>query len=128
MKFPLVYIQFVRYAIVGVVSNIILFVLYLLFTFYGLGPKLSMSILYATGVLQTFFVNRRWTFQYIGESYSEFIRYCLSYVFGYVVNILALIVCVDTIGWPHQIVQGCMIVVLAVLLFCLQKFWVFRSQ
>jgi hypothetical protein len=35
-------------------------------------------------------------------------------------------VLVDRMGYPHQLVQGVAIVVLAILLFLMQKFWVFR--
>jgi len=37
-------------------------------------------------------------------------------------------VLVDRMGHPHQLVQGVSIVALAILLFLLQKFWVFRPN
>ena len=128
MKPPLLYAQAIKYTLVGVASNLILYIVYLLLTFWGLGPKLAMSMLFATGVLQTFFANRRWTFQHVGDSRLALIRYSLSYAFGYVMNLLVLIVCVDTLKWPHQAVQGGMIIILAAILFCLQKFWVYRTK
>jgi hypothetical protein len=38
-----------------------------------------------------------------------------------------LYVLVDRHGYPHQLIQGAMIVLLAMMLFLAQKFWVFRA-
>ena len=119
--------QFIRYVTVGLVSNGVLFAGYLLLTTAGMGPKLAMSLLYALGVIQTFFFNKRWSFRHGGTHGPAFVRYCASYALGYGVNLAALWVLVDRIGYPHQIVQGIMILALAMMLFLLQKFWVFPA-
>ena len=55
-------------------------------------------------------------------------RYILAYAAGYVLNLIVLLVLVDSWGFPHELVQGCMIVILAMLLFFLQRFWVFPQR
>ena len=120
--------QFSRYAIVGLASNAIGYVLYIALTGVGLGPKLSMSLLYGIGILQTFLFNKRWTFGHRGAHRLLFARYCFVYGLGYVVNLLALILLVDQAGLRHQWVQGVMIVVVAVLLFAAQRYWVFSEE
>jgi putative flippase GtrA len=117
--------QFVRYAIVGLVSNGVGFLLYLGLTFAGMEHKTAMTLLYAIGVLQSFLFNKRWSFQHGGVHGPAFLRYCIAYGVGYVVNLLGLIVLVDYEGYPHEIVQAFMVVSLAVMLFLFQKFWVF---
>lgn len=117
--------QLVRYGTVGLLSNAVGYVLYLLITGVGVEHKLTMTLLYLVGVLQTFFFNRRWTFRHDGTHGPAFVRYCLAYGFGYVLNLTALLLLVDMLGYPHQIVQGVMVLVVAALLFVLQKFWVF---
>lgn len=119
--------QFTRYAIVGLASNLIGYVLYLVLTRLGLGPKLAMSLLYGMGVLQTFLFNKRWTFEHRGAHRVVFFRYCAAYGFGYLINLAVLLVLVDRHGYPHEAVQGVMILSLAVMLFLLQKYWVFHS-
>ena len=57
-----------------------------------------------------------------------FIRYISLYVFGCLINLAVLIVKVDQLGYSHELVQGVTVLVLDVLLFILQKAWVFRSQ
>ena len=47
---------------------------------------------------------------------------------GYVFNLAVLLVAVDLAGFPHQIVQGVMIFVVAMMIFLLQRYWVFAQQ
>lgn len=121
------HIQAIRYAVVGIVSNLALYVLYLALTAFGAGPKSAMSGLYLLGMLQTFIFNKRWTFSHDGAYRGPFIRYILSYALGYLLNLAALLIFVDWAHWPHQIVQGVMILILAALLFLLQRYWVFAK-
>ena len=123
-----IYRQFIRYAIVGLASNAIAYLIYIALTRVGLGPKITMSLLYGLGVLQTFILNKCWTFEHGGAHGVVFIRYCVTYGLGYVVNLVALLVLVDQWGYPHEIVQGVMIFALAVMLFLLQKCWVFQAS
>lgn len=119
--------QFIRFAVVGLLSNAALFVLYLVLTRAGLTPAVAMSLAYAVGVLQTFALNRTWTFSYAGGSAAPFVRYLAAYGVGYLVNLLLLRVFVDQLGLAHQAVQGAAILLVAALVFVLQKHWVFRA-
>ena len=120
--------QFYRYAIVGLASNGILYVGYLLLTSAGAGPKFSMSLMYGMGVLQTFIFNRSWTFAADGCVGGHFARYVAVYISGYFLNLSLLALFVDVIGFPHYYVQATLIFVVAVYIFTLQRYWVFRSS
>ncbi len=120
--------QFIRYALVGLASNLVLYLLYLLLTWQGLGAKTAMSGLYLLGVVQTFFFNRKWTFRHDGHLTKAFWRYLASYGLGYILNLLGLMYFVDSLQLPHQSVQGVFIVFLAAMLFTMQKFWVFGGK
>lgn len=120
--------QFTRYAVVGLAANLLLYLLYLLATWLGMGPKTAMTILYVLGVLLTFLFNRNWSFGHDGKVPAALIRYFATYLSGYVINLAVLYLLVDIRGLPHQLVQGAMIFSLAFYLFILQKFWVFREH
>jgi putative flippase GtrA len=120
-------VQFLRYAVVGLSSNGLLFLCYLGLTALGMGHKTAMTLLYVAGVLQTFIFNKRWSFRHGGEATPALMRYLAAYAAGYVINYGALLVLVDRWGLPHQWVQFFMIGFLAVMLFVLQRYWVFRS-
>jgi len=119
--------QLIRYGIVGVASNAVGYLLYLAITAAGMEHKLAMTLLYAVGVAQTFIFSKRWSFRHAGAHGTAFVRYCVAYAAGYFINLAALFIFVDRLGYAHQLVQGVMILALAVMLFILQKFWVFRS-
>lgn len=121
-------VQFLRYALVGLVSNLLLYLAYLVFTSIGVEPKRAMSIIYVLGVGQTFLINRYWSFGHVGDLHGALARYVACYAFGYLLNLAVLSLAVDRMGMPHQVVQGVMIPTLAVLLFVLQKFWVFSGK
>ena len=120
--------EFAKYATVGVISNAALFLLYLLLVRTGMGPKTAATLAYAIGVLQTFVFNRRWSFRDRGAVGPALVRYIAIYAFGYLFNMAVLVVFVDHAGFPHEWVQGCTILALAVMLFVLQKLWVFRDK
>ncbi|RZW20488.1 MAG: GtrA family protein [Desulfobulbaceae bacterium] len=120
--------QLLRYVMVGIGSNAILYLAYLLLTGLGLGHKTAMTLLYMVGIFQTFLLNRSWTFAHQGHVRSAFIRYIIIYLLGYLVNFSGLYVFVDVIGFSHQLIQGVMVILVAVLLFVLQKLWVFDKH
>lgn len=121
------FIQLIRFGIVGVASNALGFVWYLLLTWLGIGPKTAMSVLFLIGTLQTFVFNKRWSFQYGGTDRLVLVRYLAAYGAGYLLNLAMLIVLVDYAGYPHVAVQAVMIIMVAAMMFLLQKFWVFAS-
>jgi putative flippase GtrA len=120
--------QLLRYATVGVLSNVVLYAVYLIATALGAEPKSTMTILYGAGVLQTFLFNKRWSFRDRGPEGPALVRYCVVYASGYALNYIILAVLVDHLGFAHQYVQGVTIVLLAVYLFVLQRRWVYTHQ
>lgn len=119
--------QFLRYTVVGLTANIVAYLAYLALTDIGMGHKLAMSLVYGASVLQTFVVNKNWSYTFVGATRPALVRYLVSYAGGYVVNFLALWWLVDRVGWPHAWVQAAMIGVVALLLFAAQRYWVFPA-
>lgn len=121
-------IQLIRYALVGVASNLIGYIIYLLITYLGGTPKLTMTLLYIVGATISFVGNSKLTFCHRGSYLGAGMRYAVVYCTGYLINIGILVVMVDILGYAHQYVQGCAILVVAGLLFLALKFFVFRQQ
>ncbi len=117
--------QFRRFATVGLVSNLLLYGAYLGLTSLGVAPKIAMTVLYATGVLVTYALNNRWSFGRSRLSAASFTRYLCAQALGFAFNLGLLWALVDLLHWPHQAVQALAIVLVAVLLFGLNRHWVF---
>lgn len=119
--------QLILYAIIGIVSNFVGYVVYLLLTFFLVGPKIAMTLVYLTGATVSYFGNRQWTFTYKGMILSTLIKYSLAHAFGYTINFILLYVFVDRMLFPHQAVQLVAILVVAGILFFVFKKSVFAN-
>jgi putative flippase GtrA len=119
------FIELVRYGVIGVLTNSIGYLIYLLITYAGGTPKITMSALYAVGIAIGFISNRKWTFSHDGDLMSAGVRYIFAHSLGYSLNLSILIIMVDYLGYPHQWVQVFSIFAVAGFLFLMFKFFVF---
>ena len=117
--------QLLRFVIVGIASNAVCFAVYCGLAWAGMHPMLAMTLVYLLGVLQGFWGNHRWTFARSGPASPALLRYGLAYALGYAVNLAGLWVFAREMSYRHEYVQAAMLVVVALMLFLLQKFWVF---
>jgi len=120
--------QLARWTIVGLATNASLYVVYLLLTGWALTPRIAMTLVYIVGVGLGFVGHRQWSFEHTGPTAGALGRYVVAYIVGYLVNLAGLSVGTDVLGAPHQAVQAFMIIVVAVLMFVIQKYFVFRVQ
>lgn len=120
--------QLFSYVLVGVLSNLAGYFLYLFLTYLGCTPKLTMTTLYGVGAVFSFFANRRFTFRHDGHIGAVGIRFLLAYALGYLLNLLLLVLFVDVLGFAHQLVQAVAIVVVAIFLFVVCRLFVFVQR
>jgi len=83
--------QFARFAIVGLISNALLYGFYLLATHLGVQHSLAMTGVFALGILQTFGFNRNWSFNHKGSARAAMFRYVIAYAVAYVINLSAML-------------------------------------
>ena len=120
--------QLIRYGLVGVVSNAVIYFVYLLITYFGVESKTAMTLVYIIGASIGFIGNRKWTFTHSGASSSAALRYVLAHLLGYLLNLLILFTFVDRFGYAHQLIQAMAIVIVAGFLFIVFKYFVFREK
>ena len=120
--------QLLSYAFVGVMSNLAGYLVYLLVTHLGAGPKFTMSALYLAGASIGFWGNRRLTFDHDDKGVAVGIRYILAHCAGYLINLGLLYLFVDRLGYTHQVVQAFAIFVVAGFLFLSFKYFVFPDS
>ncbi len=116
-----------RYAFVGIVSNLVGYLVYFLVTYIGISPKIAMTILYVVGATSGYIGNRKFTFAYNGSFMGSGFRYLIAQFLGYLINLFILIVFVDCYTYPHQWVQAAAIFIVAGFLFIAFKFFVFPN-
>lgn len=120
--------QLFSYGMIGIVGNLAAYLAYLFITYLGGTPKLTMSILYVVTAFASFLGNRKLTFDHKGGLLGSGLRFSIAHVFGYLINLGLLFVLVDKFGYPHQAVQVCAIIIVAIFLFLTFKFIVFREE
>ncbi|MEL7444445.1 MAG: GtrA family protein [Pseudomonadota bacterium] len=117
-----------RYGIVGLVSNTLLFLIYLVLEALGAAPELAATIAFALGCAWTYIANRNWSFASDTAHGFAAPRYVLTYAMGYVFTIGTLFLTHRVFGWPHYVGQLCAILIAAVAIFLLLKVWVFQDK
>ena len=120
--------QLIRFGIVGVISNMAGYLIYLLITSAGVDPKITVSLLFPIGTILNFVGNKKWTFGSSGSNLQTGFRHILVFAVGYILNILMLLFFVDYLGFAHQLVQFIAIFVVALYIFVAMKFFVFSNS
>lgn len=117
--------QLASFALAGLLTNAALYALYLLLTRFGTSPLLAMSVSYLAGAMLGFAVNGRCTFPESPKGRRTFIRFAAAHALGYLFNAAGLSLAVAHWGVAHYWAQLFMVGATAVLLFVLQRWWVF---
>lgn len=120
--------QVVRYGVVGVLNNLLGYLIYLLITWFWLDPKVAVTLMYPIGAVTAYFGHARYSFAYSGSPSHGIIRYAIAHVIGYGANIGMIYVFSDRLGYPHQLVQAAAIVAVAGILYLLFRYFVFPNR
>lgn len=120
--------QLFRYALIGVAGNLSAYLAYLLITYLGGTPKITMSVLYVATAIVSFIGNRQLTFEHTGSLLGSGMRFVVAHLFGYLINLTMLFVLVDKFGYPHQWVQVSAVFIVAIFLFITFKYLVFSEK
>lgn len=119
--------QLLSYGLVGIASNFSAYMVYLLITYLGGTPKITMSVLYVATAIVSYCGNRKLTFSHKGCLLKSGSRFFVVHCLGYLINLCMLFFLVDKLSYPHQWVQILAIVVVAAFLFLTFKIFVFRE-
>lgn len=117
-------VEFIRYAVVGLLNNLMIYMVYLLVTFLGLDPKIAITIFYPLGALSAYFGHLKYSFLYTGEKSWMLFKFVFAYALCYGLNLFMLFVLTDIAGFSHQLVQALAIAIIGVVLFLMIKYFV----
>jgi len=90
--------EFVRFCIVGVINtSITLSVIFVLMNLLNVDYKISNVIGYILGFINSFILNKFWTFKSQKNIFKESFLFILVFVISYLVNFIILIVLVENL-------------------------------
>lgn len=116
------------FIVVGVVNNLTGIGIFVALTLLGVGAIVSATVSYLVGMLISFFGNQRLTFRHAPGQRSPVIRFLVTNVIGYSVNVLVLWVLVHGLDVPQIAAQLVAIGCVAVCTFAMMRLWVFRHD
>ncbi len=122
-----VFVQFVKFGIVGVSNTAIAFGIYtLLLKGFGVWYLAASAIGFVVGAVNGFLLNRRWTFAgHVGDSLTP-VRWGVVQGCGLALNEGLLYLFVDGAGVEKLLGQACATAIVTVLTFIVNRAWTFR--
>lgn len=120
--------QIIRYGVVGVITNLLGYLVYLFVTWLGVDPKVTVGVLYPIAATIGYFGHSKYSFSHDERHRDAMPRYVVAHVVGYLSNILLLYVFVDKLHYPHQLVQLMAIFILVFYFFIVLRVYVFKSE
>lgn len=119
--------RFILYAIIGIVSTGLEFLIYALL--YRYIPYLYANIIgFHCGILCSFILNRKYNFKKEDKAVLRFTSFYLIQIICLAINSLILYLCVDIAGWNQLITKGLSIALTALLPFFLNKYITFGKH
>ena len=123
-----IFMQVVRYGVVGILNNLLSYFIYILITWPWLDPKVAVVMMCPVSAVMAYHGHSRYSFAgHSGASYKP-LRYFIAHLVGYGANLAILVVFYDWFGFPHQLVQAAAIVFVAGVLYLMFRYFVFTSR
>jgi putative flippase GtrA len=120
-------VQLVKYYLVGALVNAGGYVAFLALLHEDIDAKIAASILYVMGALISFWLNRKLVFDSALRIRASLIRLTVMLLAGYVLNMAMLYLFVDLYHAPAWLIQIAAVIVVSILFYLINKFYVHRS-
>ena len=118
--------QLFRYGLSGATINLALYGVYVLLTLVGMAPIAASTLVFVMGVPISLHVHGAVTFRNRPSSRRAVLLFWAAYILAYFVQIGGLSLMHFGLGIPHRIAQLIAMVLVAIVLFVIQKRLVFK--
>jgi putative flippase GtrA len=121
------FLQWVRFAAVGGANTVLSWCLYAVLVHLGTDYLVASSIAFAAGGLNSYALNRRWTFRSRERRAPEALRFGAVQGVGLALDLGLLYALVDRAGVHHLIAQALVLGVASAVTFVLSRQWAFAG-
>ena len=119
--------KLVKFGITGVMNTLVDFVVFLLLTNIGVAIYLAQVVSYSCGMLNSYIVNRSWTFKSKGKFFSrQMIRFIVVNLLLLLLSLAMLWVFTEQVGLIKIVAKLCSTVLIMVIGFIVNRIWVFK--
>ncbi|MDY6934888.1 MAG: GtrA family protein [Spirochaetota bacterium] len=120
---------FLKYCIVGVSNTIVgLGTILILYNIFKVDYRLSNIIGYTLGLINSFILNKMWTFRSKSVFYKEIIPFFLFFLVSYIINLGAVVFCVEILLINKNISQLIGMVFYTSTNFIGNRLWTFKNE
>jgi putative flippase GtrA len=119
--------QWLRFAVVGAGNTLLSLFVYDVLVRLGVHYLLASSLAFAVGVVNSYSLNRRWTFRSHDRRGPEVLRFVVVQGIGLGVDVGLLYALVDRVGIHHLIAQALVFPAASAVTFLLSRYWAFAG-
>jgi putative flippase GtrA len=119
--------QYLRFALVGVSNTLLSTAVYAAFVRLSVPYLVASALAFAIGALNSYVLNRGWTFRSGGRPVPELARFACVQAVGLAVNLMLLAAFVHGARLPHLHAQLLAFPLASVVTFALSRQWAFRD-
>jgi putative flippase GtrA len=119
--------QFVKYGLVGVTNTLASLGVYALCVHFGMWYLAASALAFGVGAINSYLLNRNWTFQAQGRHSTTVARYAVVQVGGLLGILGVVFVMVDGLGVDKVIGQAIATVVVVLAMFVANRYWTFAD-
>ena len=123
----LVLVQWLRFVAVGVSNTLLSTLVFAALFHLGVHYLLASSVAFALGALNSYVLNRRWTFRSHDRRAPELARFACVQIVGLGVDLALLSGLVEVAGIPHVVAQVLAFPAASVVMFALSRQWAFKT-
>jgi putative flippase GtrA len=118
-------LQWLRFAVVGATNTALSWCLYAVLEHVGVRYLLASGLAFAAGALNSYVLNRRWTFRSRGRRVPEALRFAAVQCAGLALDVCLLYAFVHDAGIHHLVAQALVFPLASTLTFTLSRRWAF---
>ena len=123
------FFKLVKFGITGVMNTLVDCVIFLLLTHMGVAIYFAQVVSYSCGMLNSYIVNRSWTFQSKGKFFSrQMMRFIIANLSLLVLSLVLLWIFTEQLGLIKLLAKLCSTVLIMVIGFVVNRLWVFRQS
>ncbi|MGI0405703.1 GtrA family protein [Helicobacter himalayensis] len=117
-----------RYGLVGVANTIVGLGVTFFLTFIGVLPELASTFGIIVGVINSYFLNKHFTFKSQNSHKSDFVRFCVAMGISYAVNMLILTLSFRVFEIDKYISIIIANVAYTITGYFISRFWAFKQR
>lgn len=121
--------RFIKFGVTGVINTLVDYVVFWVLLYLGVNQYLSQTVSYSCGMLNSYILNRSWTFNSKKRFFSrQMLRFIIANLLLLLLSIGVLWLINGRMGFSKLVAKLCATAVTMVAGFAVNRLWVFKGK